>query len=161
MGNYKTIIAGVLLAIGYTTAVKAETPEPTLTVLLTDGYMSKQYNIDDISDIIFMRDLMIVNHAQGTMTFFIDDIDALRFDIELGAAAAEQVLAPGVTVSASDGIVTITAEEGTPLAVSVFDIGGRMLQNFHATTTTSIDMTALTPGIYIIKANNKVIKYKN
>lgn len=135
--------------------------EDCLTVIPSNGTERVQYRLDDISRITFDGDGMKVEHADGTDTLPLGDIDSMRFDVELEPDAVEQVLDDGLTVSAVAGTVHIQAPDGRRIEVAVYDIQGRCLQTLSAEGRCAVDMSGKAPGIYIVKANDTTIKYRN
>ena len=67
----------------------------------------------------------------------------------------------GLTVSAAAGTVHIQAPDGRRIEVAVYDIQGRCLQTLTAAGACAVDMSGKAPGIYIVKANDTTIKYRN
>lgn len=150
----------VVLAALFSGAAYAAAQD-ALTVLPADGSERVQYNLDDISSITFAGDMMTVTHAGGESSHAIDDIASIRFDIELGQDAIEQVLDGGLAIRAEHGVIYVTAADGRHIAVEVYDTAGRRVLATGAPATVTVAMNQMAPGVYIIKANDKVIKYKN
>lgn len=158
MRYHSKIAVAALVALCGGMAVMAE---DCLTVIPSDGSERVQYKVDDISRITFDDGQMTIAHADGTDTLPLDRIDSMRFDIELEPDAIDRVLDDGLTVSASGGKVFISAADGRRISAAVYDMQGRLLESLAADGSCTVDMTGKAPGVYIVKANNKTIKYRN
>lgn len=157
MNKYILTLVAAATAISCATA---QTP-PHISVVTTTSDNPHHFMIDDLEKLTFEGQEMIVHHADGTTRFNVADIDRLAFDLEMTAIDEIKTdLSDEIQITSSAGILTITALESTPIHVQVYDINGRLIDNTVANTTVSIDFNTKAAGVYIIRANNKTIKYK-
>jgi hypothetical protein len=56
--------------------------------------------------------------------------------------------------------VTINRADGGEISTTVYNLQGQPVTAQVAQASVTIDLTSLNAGVYIIKANNKVIKVK-
>lgn len=159
MSNINKILIALLLAGGSGGARVCA--EECLTLLPDEG-RALQYKLEDLHKITFDGDLMTIEHSGGSETIPVDDIASMRFDMELSSeTCAEAFLEEGLSVSASQGKVYVAASGDIPVTVTVYDIQGRLVQRTEHAGSCEIDFTARNKGVYIIKANDKTIKYTN
>lgn len=62
-------------------------------------------------------------------------------------------------IDLSAGILTATASQNAPISYRVFAINGSTAMAGEGIGTVSFDLNGLATGVYIIKINDKVIKY--
>lgn len=63
---------------------------------------------------------------------------------------------PGVSVypNPSEGMVTVTNEQGLNNTIVVYDLAGRVVLTKNASATTTIDLTSVKTGTYLVKVTN-------
>ena len=66
----------------------------------------------------------------------------------------------GITIKSSHGVVTITPDEGA-FVYKAFSIEGRMAYAGQSASEVTLDFTTLPAGVYVIVANDKVLKFVN
>lgn len=113
------------------------------------------------SRITFSKDLstMIVS-AEGsdaTRSFNIDDIVNIIFTMD--ASVDRNLKSDGLTIANSGGIVTVSGAD--IIEYAVWDASGNPMATGHGEHTVTLDFTSRTPGIYIIKVNDRTIKFIN
>ncbi len=156
----KYIIPLILAAVGVGWGQAAE-PNPLSVVPAGEGSV-RQFPIDKIDKITFDGANMIVTTADGSEALPVSQIEKLCFDLEydgVGEVAAD--LADGLHTAISGGILSVTAGPGTAIHIAVYDTAGMLRHAVNATATASVDFNTMPSGIYIIKVNDKTIKYMN
>jgi hypothetical protein len=133
----------------------------TMQISYTAGGDNTVFDITDVSRITFDGDNMIVaTTTSGDKSFAIADIDKIRFDLDV--AHVDDIsanLGDEISIDAAQGLLNISIANGGMLNVAVFNMQGQALKTINAEGFVSLDLNSYTPGIYIIKANNKIIKY--
>jgi hypothetical protein len=103
---------------------------------------------------------MVVEQSSGSTTIAVTDIEQITFDLQTSAVeTVEAELSEDVTFAASNGVVTITNPTGNALNIAVYNLKGMPVYQRAGVSSDTIDFNAMSAGIYIIKANNKVIKF--
>lgn len=118
-----------------------------------------QVDIKKISKIKFVDGMMNIMHTEGTEQIALDDIDQLRFD--LVATSIKDIAADidGLKVSVVAGLITVTATPETAIRLKVYNLNGYNVAAAAGVGVVSLDITDLPSGIYIVKANDKTIKF--
>lgn len=101
-------------------------------IVTTDNSGNSEFEIEDIANIIFTID---------------SSVDCIGADFD------------DLNISNNGGIVTITAT-GT-IQYSVWNLSGNHVAGGQAGESVTIDFTSRAAGVYIIKANNKTVKFIN
>lgn len=151
-------LAAAAAAIG---AFAAE-PAPLSVISAADG-SSQQFHIADVDKITFEGANMVVAHSGGTATIPLGDIEKLCFDLEYdGIAPVAADLGEGLRVAITDGILTATAADtDAPLSLMAVDTAGMVRLMLNASGSLEADLRPLGPGMFIIKVNEKTIKFLN
>lgn len=116
------------------------------------------------STVIFFSagNAVITDDQTGTQTFLLENIANIHFDGEISSVdETELSLDSGVQIKVKSGIVSIEPDENTPFAYAVYSSEGRMAWQGHSATAVSLDFTTLPAGVYVIVANDKVLKFIN
>lgn len=120
----------------------------------------KKIEVSAQTRITFSKDLkeMIVSadNSGQTSTFSVDEIVNIVFTIDSTTDLAEQPFGD-LTISHSGGIVTISGSGA--IDYSAWNMAGTRVASGRGNETVTLDLSALTPGVYIIKANNKTLKF--
>lgn len=133
------------------------------TMIVTDQ-SSQQSPVALTTDtrISFSDDLSKMIVTSGTtdrpLTFDLNGIAVITFNLDSGTDTT--LGDPGeLQVSNSGGIITISA----PGAIEyiVWDTVGHQAAAGRGEQTVTLDFTARTPGVYIIRVNNKTVKFIN
>ena len=112
------------------------------------------------SEITFADGNMVVANGSDSQSFSLSEIAELTFDITMSAVDnIREDLTGDINVSMIDGVLTVTVPDGAPAAVSVFSMAGYQVASSAAAGTVTVDLKPLAPGVYIIRANNKTIKF--
>lgn len=131
-------------------------------VVTTASSEVKKIEVSTLTRITFSKDLkeMIVSteNSDKIQTLEVDDIVNIVFTIDSTDDLAEQTI-DDMRISHSGGIVTISTTGA--IEYSVWDMSAIQVASGHGDSVVTLDLTTLAPGIYIIKANNKTIKFIN
>lgn len=125
----------------------------------TDGNPA-QISIADISQITFDgKTMTIATASAGNKDFQITAVDFITFD--LSASSIDDIVTPldDITVSSQSGVLTVSAAADVPLTLNVYNLKGILVSSQTGSQSLSVDFNALPAGVYIVKANNKTIKY--
>jgi len=118
--------------------------------------------VSTATHITFSKDLskMIVSSGNSgeSESFDINDIANIVFTID---SAVNGVLSElnDLQFSNNGGIVTISGAD--TIRYAVWNINGNQIMAGEEEQTVTLDFTARTAGIYIIKANNRTVKFIN
>jgi hypothetical protein len=142
------------------TTVFVANADEYLVVQSANGGASQKFNVADITQISFSGNDMVVEQSSGSTTIAVTDIEQITFDLQTSAVkTVEAELSEDVTFAASNGVVTITNPTGNALNIAVYNLKGMPVYQRTGVSSDTIDFNAMSAGIYIIKANNKVIKF--
>lgn len=160
MSNLRKTLAALLLVgspgIAYLHAEKC------LTVSLNTGGQAVQYKIDNLKKITFDNGIMKIDHTGGMESIPVEDVDNMRFDMELSSTGSSEIFQnKNLFIKAANGKVLINSSADTPIRVAVYDIQGHLVDKTERTGSCEVDFTSRRKGVYIIKANDKTIKYTN
>jgi hypothetical protein len=154
------LLSASIILIGTSLNVYAQNDE-TMTISYVNGAEADAFAIDGVSRITFVGDSMVVQTADGEHAVAIADVDKIKFDIVVSSVDAIKAdLGEDVVIEAGGGIVNITQVDGEMLNVAVYNMQGQLVKTIAAPQQVSLDLTGYNPGVYIIKANNKVIKFR-
>lgn len=147
---FLAICAGLL---SLTAAAKTRT-----MVVTTSSSEVKSIELSMQTRITFSKDLaeMNVTVANETQTFDVDDIVNIVFTIDSTTDLAEQDL-DDLKISHSAGIVTISGPGD--IEYSVWNMSGIKVAEGYGNQLVTVDLSTMSPDVYIIKANNKTLKF--
>lgn len=135
----------------------------TKTMIVTDrSSASTEIPVTTGTRISFSKDLSKMLISSGTsdnpLAFDIDGIAKIAFDMK--SSVNSNFGDPDeLEISNRGGIVTISAPQSIDYAV--WDSAGRQILAGRGDQTVTLDFTVKTAGIYIIRANNKTVKFIN
>lgn len=131
-----------------------------LVVTGTNGIQTK-VAIPDISRITFDGDNMkILTTTAGEQIFAIADLDNMKFDVV--SSSIDDItadLGDDISIVTSGGVMTVNSTAGASVNVVVFSIKGSLITMQSGIGSVSVDFNTVTPGVYIVKANNKTVKF--
>lgn len=131
-----------------------------LVITGSNGVQTK-VAITDISRITFDGDNMkILTTSNGEQVFAIGDFNNMKFDVV--SSSIDDItadLGDDISIVSSGGVMTICSAAGASVNVVVFSINGSLVMMQSGVGSVSVDFNTVTPGVYIIKANNKTIKF--
>ena len=153
MKPYLPLLAICTGLLPLNTAAKTRT-----MVVTTSSSEVKSIELSMQTRITFSKDLteMNVTVDNETQTFDVDDIVNIVFTIDSTSDLAEQDF-DGLTISHSAGIVTISATGD--IEYSVWNMSGVKVAEGNGNQIATVDLSAMSPDVYIIKANNKTLKF--
>ena len=106
-----------------------------------------------------MSEMLVTTDGQESpMAFNIDDIAGITFTLSSGIDQAVSFM-DGLEISNAGGIVTITATG--EFRFSVWTAAGQLIGSGTGDQCAQLDFTDKAPGMYIIKANDKTLKFIN
>ncbi len=152
----KTILLAAIMAMAVPPGLRAD---KGIVILRSDGEKTG-YSFDKLQQITFANGQMMCQLQDATEAVSLVDIEEITFG-EVGITGTEIVkdLSDGLSLTVADGIVTVSIADNAPLSVIACDINGRVLFSTETDGSTRIDLRREPAGIYIIKANNKLIKF--
>lgn len=156
----KINIHSMILAAAIVSAI-AVSAEEKIVMTGADG-STQSINIDNVEKITFSADgsmVQVVTPA-GTQSLPVEMISSITFDLTgSGQSSIDATLAPGLDISLVNGSFSATAD-GT-INVAIYRINGQGVGAYKAEGQLSLDLNTLLPGtgVYIIKVNDKTIKY--
>lgn len=116
-------------------------------------------DIAKISKIHFEGSQMVVTHVEGTHQFGLGDIDSIFFDMQTTAIENVSAVLDELSVAINGGVITVNAASDATIKVNVYSLRGLSVAATSGVGTATLDLNTLTPGVYIVKANNKTIKF--
>jgi len=131
-----------------------------MTMKLNEGGKSTEYTVSSIKSISFEGNTMKIETADGVKTANVLSLDNITFSMK--TSATDDIVKDfkdGVTVVSKNGVIEIMAGEDTPVCIDVFNSGGTHMMQAKGKGTASVDLNSLPAGIYIVKANDKTIKF--
>ena len=128
-----------------------------LTVIHAKG--TTQVDITRIDRIHFDSGNMNIEHSNGTHQIPLSDIENMRFDMESTSVDNVTSTLEELTVSFASGVVTVTADDQTAIRLNVYDLRGYNVAAADGAGFVTLDLNSLANGIYIVKANDKTIKF--
>lgn len=138
----------------------AETQPPQMHV--TTGAGVNQIELTADTRITFSADreqMIVANGADApAQSFNVDDIVNIAFVVDSNASLTDEVL-DELQISHSGKVLTISGAQSIDYAV--WNTSGVLITSGRSSESVSIDFGTLAPGIYVVKANDKAIKYLN
>lgn len=144
--------------LGLTLMLATSAPAKLLTVKHGAG-QTTQVGITKINRIHFDNGVMQIEHSEGTHQIAISDIDQMRFDLETTSVDNISETLDDLTISVASGFVTVSAAAETAIKLNVYDLRGYNVAAADGFGSVSIDLSTLASGVYIVKANDKTIKF--
>lgn len=152
-----------LLAAATLLAVSAvATAETTLTVTLPDG-KTKTVKVTDASELSFGGGVVkFAANADATPeTFALTDETVITFNG--GSGGVTDIATEACTLRLRNNPVGDTLEiigtTDAPVRLEIYAVGGAMMLQRQQWQGETVDVSALNPGLYILKINNQTIKF--
>ncbi len=157
------ILSACGLCTGLLSTARAESPEPAvkpvIVVNAADGATSVP--VDQVKQITFEGNDMVLLHNDGTLRKSIDDITDIKFDF--ASSAVESVskdFEDDFSVSFDHGVMTVTPAGDKEVRLAVYTLQGvAAIPESHISDSHTVDLNVLDRGVYIIVINNKTIKF--
>lgn len=152
--HLQAAVAGMLCA-GAVTSVYAD---DRLVVSGPEGELTS-VGISDISKITFEGNNITIATTGGDKVYDLAEISKISFDLSTSAVDNIEAALDDINVSVSGGVLTVSASADVPLTLNVYNLRGILVSSQQGTESLSVDFNSMASGIYIVKANNKTIKF--
>jgi hypothetical protein len=106
--------------------------------------------------------ITITDSQSAPVEIAIAEIEKITFDFSTSSiedVASE--LGDGVAIEVHGPVVRIIPSGGTPVSYGAYSVNGLTVTTGTAAAPVEIDFSTYSPGLYIIRANNKTVKYVN
>ncbi len=133
-------------------------------VVTSKSLASKEFDLNKIKELAFINNNMLVFMTDGLYeSLNIKDIQKITFDVVINGSLekVEDCVGADLSISVYNKILTLTELNGNEIEVMLYGMNGEPIMNTKGKGTIQIDFNTLSPGIYIIRANDKSIKYIN
>lgn len=159
--NLKPILV-LCVSAGMYTAAQATNPDK-IVVTLPGSENPVTVDITNTTRITFGADEKTLNISDNSLasplTFNVKDIEKITFDLDINSAKDISSDLGDMLVSNSRGVFTISTKG--KIAYGAWTATGQQILSGTATDNVEIDFTTLPAGVYILKANNRTIKFVN
>lgn len=156
---YHLLAVSLLTAGSAVTALGADDTD-RIVVSTTSGSPAS-VSLTDISQITFAGDSMTIATLNGGENIFkLTDIESITFD--LVTSSADNItanLGNDVNITVDGGIMTVSTAADAPLNVTVYNLNGILVTALGGQGSVDVDFNPMPAGVYIVKANNKTIKF--
>lgn len=156
---YHILATSLIIAGNAVTATAADDTDKL--VVSANGGNSASVSLADISQITFVGDNMTITTLNGEDSVFkLADIESITFD--LVTSSTDKITADldnDLTIAVDGGIMSVTSTSDSPVNVAVYSINGTLVTLSNGHGNVSVDFNPMPAGIYIVKANNKTIKF--
>ncbi|MCM1452015.1 MAG: T9SS type A sorting domain-containing protein [Clostridium sp.] len=154
MKHFYTIMASAVFACTFA----AHADSHKLVLGHPDG--DKHINVSDIKQITFDGTQMTIATSQGNHQADVLSLSNIKFDMATSSAESiSKDFEDGANIELSAGVLTVTVAGDGMAQVDVYAISGVKAASAAATGSVTVDLNSLSTGVYIIKANNKTIKF--
>lgn len=117
------------------------------------------YSIDNIVNITFDGDDMVINHAEGTTRHNINDIERIMIGVFTGVEEVKDFdLENGLNVAIERGVLTARFTDAD-ITLRIYDLNGRLVDMTAANDELSYNLAELNKGTYVLIVNDKVFKF--
>ena len=131
-----------------------------MTMKLNEGEKSTEYSISSISKITFEGNTMNIATSDGVKTADVLALENITFSMK--TSATDNIVKDfedGISISSRKGVIEVSAKSDVDIKIDIFSMGGNHIMRVNGGGNASADLTQLPAGIYIVKANNKTIKF--
>ena len=153
--KYISIVIAAVLATGV--LAYADAPGHKMVLNGSDGSKT-EIPVSSIKSITFGGTKMYMI-TDGPQEFDVLKLDNIKFDMASAGESINRVFDDGVEVSINGGVIEVKSAAGDAINVAVYNLSGVCVMHTAGTGNSSVDMNPLAKGIYVVKANNKTIKY--
>lgn len=163
--NMKNLLRSIALALLTSVAITtaAATPFDALCIERTDGVM-EYLKLDPDMKVKFLPEMIQIVHPQITVEYKLDEVADFKFGNNDAVKLYEGTHKAGLDEIISDKEIGISAEEITVSGsddVAVYDLRG--VEQARATsdgTHSSLRISSLPKGVYILRTGNTVLKIR-
>lgn len=152
----KTVLKSGVISLALMLAASASA---TVLTVKHGSDQTTQVDITKISRIHFENGQMVITHTDGTHQIDLGDIQHMRFDLTATSIADINTTIDDINVIIAHGFITVNSAEGTPIKLNVYNLSGFNVAASDGVGSVGLDLGTLPAGIYIVKANNKTIKF--
>lgn len=140
----------------------ASADEPTTATIKIGGESGElgSVQISTLSEITFTDTDMVINYGDDSVSYPLGDISEITFSFSMSSndnISAD--LGEELTVTLRDCVLYVTAGSDTPVVMAMYAVNGRLVASRNATGALTVDLNPYAKGIYIIKVNDKTIKF--
>ncbi len=153
----KHLFCALLLAMSFAAAAQTDTS----VKMVVSGAISSLGSVELTTgtSLSFSGDWLVVTQGDATQEFKLSDIDNIAFSAQMSAAEDIAADLESLKVDLRGGVVTVTVAPGQPVAYRVYSVKGALVMAGAGEGQVSFDVNPLSKGVYIIKINDKVIKF--
>lgn len=137
----------------------------TVTVQSTDGTPDQTFDLTEKTRIGFSMDnsaLAITGTDSGTASFSLKNIRVIKFSTDLSGidnVTEEDVPSISLLNNPVGDVMRFAGANGTQYRASIYSLQGACLQRIEAWQGEDIDVSTLSPGLYIFQFDNNSIKF--
>lgn len=142
--------------------VTAATNMPSM--IINGSGNTATFNLENVRNITFDESNMNINTGESSESFDVLTISGISFDLTNIPNYVELIQTGGkeeISISINNGILTASGPESGNVSLTVYSINGVKVHDICASGQVSINLSDLSKGLYIIKANNKSFSYFN
>lgn len=119
-----------------------------------------QAPVETISKITFDGNEMKIATIGGmTIHEDVENIDKITFELAVSSADDISADLDGLTVDCKAGVVTAKAASDTAVTIDVYALTGIRVLHAAGAGQATADLNVLAPGTYVVKANDKTLKF--
>lgn len=137
--------------------------EPEIVIVSTNGANTKKIELTPTTRITFNtaegKMILLPSADVAPMEFPVEGIEKITFDLTTNSVEDIDADLNGISIENRHGLVTITAPG--EFAYGAWNANGVAVAAGNANGTVTIDFSIMPRGIYIIKANDKILKFVN
>lgn len=125
-----------------------------------EGESPKEVGLDVNTKISFTSSGVQIDNGGNVSSFPFSEVGKIRFKtsaVSVGAVAGDMEFALRNNPVGAE--LEITGYKGTPVALTVSSLNGGTLIVNDAWQGESVDVSTLTPGVYLLTVNNETIKF--
>lgn len=154
----RLVLAGLTLSLAMLAGAQSLNK---MVITKLDGSPEHTALIDPGTKITFSGENMAVTLPDASVIDIpLASVEKIRFDLSSGVDDISTTDLGDVTINVNHKVVTISAN-GNKVRYAAFSMAGTLVAAGATDTYVSVDFAGLQPGVYIIKANDKVIKFLN
>ncbi len=160
MRHFYFVIA-VAFAVASGMQANADSAGPKMVLRSTNG-KTTEIAVKSIGSISFTGNSMNFTSADNMPMEQIDvlTLENITFDLEGNSGEAiNRVFDDGISITVNGCAISVTSGNSDPLKVAVYSIGGVCVMQGEGVGKVSLDLNSLASGVYVIRANNKTVKY--
>lgn len=158
---YKSLATAIFILSSSFLANAAD--EQQKLVVMSKSGVATEFDISKIGKVTLDNNNLTIIMADGSKeTLNIKDIDKLTFDAEISDSGVEMVEARAgadLHITVENNLMRFTERNDKDINVTVYSSNGAQVLKSKGVGTVQVDFNGMSSGVYIITANDKVIKY--